>query len=164
MLENRGDDARVSVAFERALSARHLIKQCAESEDVGACVCLAAVALFASNILQRSLNRSLQRETGIGRGVAQSLNRSTVRAPELRQPEVEQLHAALRDHDVRRLQITMNDTVTMGLIERVRDLDPKLQLLLDWKRTAFQALSKRLALEQFHHQEICAVLLTDVVE
>ena len=42
--------------------------------------------------------------------------------PQLRQPEVEQLRAGLRQHDVGRLEIAVDDAVPMRLVERVGDL------------------------------------------
>ena len=52
----------------------------------------------------------------------------------------------------------------MRLVERVGNLDGVLQHLFQRQRTFQQPLRQRLAFEIFHHQEINAVLLADVVE
>jgi len=56
----------------------------------------------------------------------------------------------------------MDDAVSMGLVERVRDLDGILKGVIERKRALLQSVSKRLSFQVLHHQEIDAVLLTDV--
>jgi len=82
----------------------------------------------------------------------------------LRQPEVEQLHARLRHHDVRRLEVAMNDPLAMGLVQRIGDLDPEAQNLGERQWAFAQAFSESLAFEVLHHQVIDAVLAADIVE
>ena len=53
----------------------------------------------------------------------------------LREAEVEQLHAGLRQHHVGGLQVPVHDPLPMGLVQRVRDLDPVPQRLLQRQRT-----------------------------
>ena len=45
------------------------------------------------------------------------------RRPQLRQPEVQQLRAGLRQHDVGGLEIAMDDALAVRLVERVGDLE-----------------------------------------
>ena len=52
-------------------------------------------------------------------------------SPQLCQPEVEQLDARPRQHDVGGLQVAMDDALLVGGGERVGDLDGVLQGLLD---------------------------------
>ena len=55
---------------------------------------------------------------------------------ELRQAEVEQLHARLRQHHVARLQIAVDDAVPMRLVERLGDLDGDSAGLVERQRAA----------------------------
>ncbi len=82
----------------------------------------------------------------------------------LARPEVEQLHARLRDHHVARLQVPVHDPLPVRLVQRVRDLRPVPQRLLERQRALGQAIGKRLALEQLHHQVLDAVRVADVVQ
>ena len=52
-------------------------------------------------------------------------------ARELCQAEVEQLHTRLGQHDVARLQVPMHDPLPMRAVERVGDLDPVTQSLVE---------------------------------
>ena len=81
-----------------------------------------------------------------------------------RQPEVEQLRAALGQHHVTRLQIAMHHVVSMCRIESVRDLNPDLQRLVDRQRAFLQPVGERLTVEQLHHEERRAVVLSYVME
>ena len=81
-----------------------------------------------------------------------------------REAEVHQLRAALRDHDVARLQVAMDEPAPMRPIERVRDLDTQPQHLVRSERPARQARRHRLALDLLEHQEVDAVLSPDVVQ
>ena len=58
----------------------------------------------------------------------------------------------------------MDDAAAMGDVQRIRDLDPAAQHLSERQRSLLQPVSERLSLEQFHHQVVDAVLVTDVVE
>ena len=78
------------------------------------------------------------------------------------QTEVEQLGAALGEHDVGRLQVAMHDAVAMRAGERVADFDPDFQGLLERDGAPLQATAQRLAFEVFHHQEVDLVLVPDV--
>ena len=49
----------------------------------------------------------------------------------LRQPEIEHLCSAFCDHDVRRLQVAMDDSLPVRFVERVGNLDRVLQHLFE---------------------------------
>ena len=85
-------------------------------------------------------------------------------ASEFRQPEVEQLHAALREHHVRRFQIPVNDPSSMRFVECLGDLDRDLQCLVDLDRTSSDLLVERLAFEVLHDEVVGPVLMPHVVE
>src|SRR6185369_317774 len=74
--------------------------------------------------------------------------------------EIEELRPRLRDHHVRRLQIAMDNMLTMCLVQRVGDLGAVPQNLGQRHRSAAQALLDRLAVEQLQYQ----VVVTDVVQ
>ena len=86
------------------------------------------------------------------------------RAPGLGQPEVEQLGARLRQHDVARLQIAVDDAGTMRAIERGCDLRCTGERLVERQCAARQARGEGLALEVLHHQEAHAILSAHVVQ
>ena len=82
----------------------------------------------------------------------------------LGQPEVEQLRARLRQHDVARLQIAMHNAVPVRLVERVRNLNPVTDRLLHGERSFLESPGERLPLEIFHDQEGHALVVADVIE
>jgi hypothetical protein len=49
----------------------------------------------------------------------------------LRQAEVQQLRSALRQHDVAGLEIAMDDSFPMGLVQRIGDLRSVAQHLIE---------------------------------
>src|SRR5205814_670941 len=67
-------------------------------------------------------------------------------------------------HHVTGLQIAMHHVVSMCRIESVRDLNPDLQRLVDRQRAFLQPVGERLTVEQLHHEERRAVVLSYVVE
>ena len=79
-------------------------------------------------------------------------------------PEVEQLRARFRQHDVGRLQIAVDDSLPVGVGECTGDLDREAQDLIERQRTSAQALREGFSLEMLHHDELNAALLADVVE
>jgi len=80
------------------------------------------------------------------------------------QTEIEQLGAALRDHDVARFQIAMNDPGAMGLVECLRDLASVPEYVCQWQRATRVAVREGVPLDELHDQIIDSVLMTDVVE
>ena len=87
---------------------------------------------------------------------------------QLGQAEVQQLRlrralssrAGLREHDVGRLEITMDDAVAVRGCQRIGDLRAQFEHLRERQRPLAQALGKRLAVEVLHHQKVdglCAV-------
>ena len=76
----------------------------------------------------------------------------------LREAEVQQLGARLRQHDIRRLQIAMDDARAVGLVERVADVDRVAQGVGRRQRTAGQLLGERLAFEILEHEKTNRVI------
>src|SRR5207249_8096652 len=88
------------------------------------------------------------------------LETTFLRPNQLRQPEVEQFRRPFpRDHDVRRLQVAVQDAAPMRGFERADDRQRKTQGLFDGHRPV-----QRLALDIFEHQVARADVmnLTDV--
>ncbi len=80
------------------------------------------------------------------------------------EPEVHQLCARLGQHDVRRLQIAMNDALLMRLLQGLCDFCSNLQNLIKRQHAFRQTLSESLAFEILHDQEVGAILRADVVK
>ena len=81
----------------------------------------------------------------------------------LRQPEIQQLGAALGEHDITRLQIAVNHAMPMGLIQRVCDLNAVTKRLIDWERPLCNARRQILALQIFHDEIVEAIMRANVV-
>ena len=90
---------------------------------------------------------------------------SDVRAgSHFRQPEIENLRVpAIRDEEVRGLDVAMDDPCGVCGLQRVGDLDRKQQQHVDVDRAASDSMLQRHALEELHDDEGVAVLLADVV-
>ena len=58
----------------------------------------------------------------------------------------------------------MHDAGTVCLVERVGDLDCRLQRLLGLQRPASQAVRQRLTLEVFEHEVVDAALMAHVIQ
>src|SRR5437868_5830554 len=82
-----------------------------------------------------------------------------------RQPEVQNLCVpTLRNEDVGRLDVTMDDASGMSGIERVRDLDAEIEHRFDLQRFAVDGVPECLPLQQFHSDEGSPISLVDVVD
>ena len=77
--------------------------------------------------------------------------------------EVEKFGARPGQHDVARLQIPMNDSLTVRLIQCIGDLFGVTQCLRDRQRTFAKAIGQGFTLNEFHNKERHAVLLAYVV-
>src|SRR5262249_36548646 len=61
-------------------------------------------------------------------------------------------------------QVPVHDSLAVGLVQSVRDLDPVAQRLLERRRALDQSLRQRLPFQILHDQVLDAVLVADVVE
>ena len=163
-LQDRGDQRRVALGFERLLAGGHLVEDGAEGEQVGASVGLLPLELLGRHVLERAHHRALRRERmAHGRRMAQAAWGGTGWSL-AGEPEVEQLRPRLGDHDVPGLEVSMDDPRPVGAVERVGDLDPVAEHVRDGERAALEARRQRLPLQQLHDQVVHAVLVPDVVE
>ena len=58
----------------------------------------------------------------------------------------------------------MHDALAMGLFQSVRDLDPVAERFLEWQGALLQSVGEGLPFEVLHHQEVHALLSSDVVK
>ena len=82
----------------------------------------------------------------------------------LRQAKVEQLDPGLRQHHVSGLQVSVDDSLPVRTIQRVGDLDPVTQRLLERQRTLRQTTRQSLPVQVFHDEVLDTVLIAHVVE
>src|SRR5262249_59798606 len=87
------------------------------------------------------------------------------RLDELGEPEIQDLHAAVRgEEDVLGFEVAVDDPLVMSRGEAVRDAERVLDELALRQPAASQALPQRLSFEQLRNDEGCAVLGADVVD
>ena len=156
VLQDRADQARLALAVERLLPRRHLVEDRAEREDVAPRVGLAALELLGRHVLERPEDRPLLREV-LRRGHRRQGRRAGAvrgRREDLRETEIQQLRAALREHDVPRLEVPVHDTLPVRLVERVGDLHPDRQELVQSHRPLREAGHERLALDELHDEDM----------
>src|SRR5205085_6070634 len=72
--------------------------------------------------------------------------------------------AALREHDVGRLQIAMDDSFAVRAVERRRDLDAVAKDLIERQRSFAQSIGERFAVEELHDEKVHAVVEANVVQ
>ena len=87
-------------------------------------------------------------------------------ADELRQAEVDDLDLPFAgEHQVRRLDVAVDDSGAVGFGESLRHLDGNVERVVDGKRSARDALFQSLALVVGHDEiELAVVRLADVVD
>ena len=84
---------------------------------------------------------------------------------ELGDAEVEHLRLPAAGHeDVRGLDVAVDDAAGMRGVEGVGDLDPELEHAVERQRPARDLVLQRAAVEQFHDDELLALVLADVVD
>ena len=169
------------VALECSRPGQHFVDHRAEREQIASGVELLPQDLFRRHITERPENRPISghvhivgpgRRGSVGfaraRGAAGcdlGLRKTEIRVPaQFREPEIEQLHAARREHDVRGLQIPVHDAVAMRVVERAGDLHRIRKCLVHRHSPGRQSGGECFAAEILHHEEIDLVLTPDVVQ
>jgi len=149
--------------FEGAASGDHLVENAAEAEEVAACVGFRALQKFGGHVLKGSDDGALLGERGHGCG-----KRSQIHGRRGRRKSADRLRrnrhlrfgqakspstcATFSQHDVRRLQIAMDDALLMRLLQGLSDFGSNLQDLIERQRAFSQALGEGLAFEILHDQ------------
>ncbi len=86
------------------------------------------------------------------------------RGSQLRQPKIKNLCViALRHKNVGRLDVPVNDSLSVRGVQCISNLNPELQQFFDVQRFARDALLQRVALQQFHHDVGLAILLANLM-
>ncbi len=84
---------------------------------------------------------------------------------DLRQSEIEDLCVtALGHEDIGGLDIAMDDSLTMGRVQRIGDLNGERQYGFELNRPSRDEMLERDAVEEFHGDKRLAVLLANVVD
>ena len=84
---------------------------------------------------------------------------------QLRQTKIQDLDvAALGYKDVRRLDVTVNDSLAVGGAESIRNFDPPFKDVVERQRFAGDAMLEGGAVHEFHGDKRLAVLLADLVD
>ena len=175
------DQRRPARAGEGLPARRHFVEHDTEGEDVRARIGFVPFELFGRHVLERPEDRPFLREVraphhrwqgcdiGSCHGMLPSrrlLPSGRVERPLecLRQTEVEELHSRLREHHVARLQVAVDDSLPVRLVERVRDLDSEAKHLLRRESSPGEAILERLPLEELHDEVLDPAFAPDVVE
>ena len=154
-VEDAIEDDRGRVAREALAAGRHLVEHDPERKQVGPWVQIFAARLLGRHVCDGAdggaddAREMLGARFEDGVGPAQALR---VRG-ELGQPEVQHLHLpAPGDEDVRRLDVAVQDPVSMRGVEGVGHLHGDVEQGTELEGPAVQSLVERLALEQLHGQ------------
>ena len=89
---------------------------------------------------------------------------TSVGSTEFGEAEVEQRCASRREHDVGRLQIAMDDSMEVRVIERAADLDGISERFVERHSPILQPRCQRFTLEVLHDEEIDLTMTPDVEE
>ena len=119
-------------AAKRRLAGHHLVHHDPEREDVAASVDHFAARLLGRHVGRRPDHRAHHRQgAGVGRLLIGGAHRV-----QLRNPEVEDLgNPPLGQHDIGRLQITVDDAGRVRRSQRIGDLPRGTDRLFRWQRS-----------------------------
>src|SRR5450631_273131 len=177
-LQNRRRDRDLALTLKRPPPRDHLVKHATEAEDVAARVRLIPLQHFGGHELKRAHDGALLRESSRRPGQRRQVHRrggrsqrprmarsaSPQQCDRLRQTEIQQLGARRRQHDVSRLQIAMHNARPVRFLQRIADLHPALQRLLQGQWPLPQPGVQTLPLHILHHQIRGSVLAAHVVQ
>ena len=162
LLQDRRDRVARRVPLERPLAREHLVQDRSEREDVRAVIHGQAAHLLGRHVAHRAHHRPRLRVARARRRVRLLLRSNGLRL--LRQPEVQDLDVAvLRDEQVVRLQIPVDDPLLVGGGEALDHLQCVVDGLSLRDRTRVELASQRLALQQLRHRVGRPVLGSEIV-
>src|SRR5882724_7169391 len=141
----------------------HFVKDYAETPDIGAFINRRAVRLLRRHITNGSQDRPQVGLNQQHRFVCRDRHRQFLFG-KLCNPKVEHFHVSVRpEHDVLRLDVTMNNSRLMGGSERTGHLDSDISSFTDLHSSAHQTLTQRLTFDQFAGDVMNRVILADLV-
>ncbi len=164
VLENGGNQTCLALPVKGLFPGEHLVEHGAKREDIGTSVSLLAFQLLGRHVLERAQDRALHGQARRRRRQHRHATTRRTWRSTLCEAEVEELRSGLRQHDVPRLQISMDDAGTMGFVERVCDLHGVPQREVEGKCASAESIRERLAFQIPHDQEVDAIVMTDVME
>ena len=138
--------------------------QLSECKDVGPSVRFFPFHLLGCHVLERADDHAVAGQFRLLQGHLGQSCRERRRARLLRQAKVQELGAALGQHDVRGLKIAMRDPQLVRFGQRARNLCRVSQSLLRRQRPPDEPLFQRFAFQVLHDQKIHAVLMANVME
>jgi hypothetical protein len=98
-------------------------------------------------------------------GLSRCCSTSDGRRKDLRQPEVEHLRlTSIRDEDVRRLDVAVDDPFQVRGVERVGDLDAKIEHGFNFQWLSGNPMPERLPLKQFHGDEASSIRFVNLMD
>ena len=146
-------------ADERAFAGRQLVQQHAEREQVGAVIDGRALQLLRRHVRHRPDDGAFGRQRGGARAdVGLAVGAEQAAGRQLRQPEVEHLHAPFRrDHHVGGFQVAVDDALLVRGGERIGERDADFADLRDGQPSGPHPQAEAVALHQLHRDEADAV-------
>jgi hypothetical protein len=158
--EDSADDGSYGRAVEWQLAADHLVQHDAKRELIAAVVEVIARELFGRHVMRRADDHA-------GPGLRCEWSGCFLplgRREGLREAEVENLDQLVAgDHDVRRLDVTVDDSGGMRFGQSVGDLRRKANDAVDRHRTVGDDVAQRPPVDELHRDVRRAVLLGNVV-
>src|SRR5580704_11777973 len=169
-VQDRLEDDGLTVSPEYQLAGGHLVENRSEGEKIGA-----GVQLFRTGLLRRHVRNGAEPGTRAGQVLLidsardcvrhRSFARRTYRRPDLRQTEVENLGvAAFGDENVSGFDVAVHYAFGVRGVERVGDLDGQRKYQPGFHRLSADAVLQRQAIQELHHDERLAFMLSNLVD
>jgi hypothetical protein len=152
---------------ERQHSRCHLIQNCAKGKQIAARVQILALGLFGRHVGNRSYRHPrtgqllfVDRE----RHDVHRRARRTAYRRNFRQPEVQYLGVApFRNKNIGGLDVPVNDSLHVGRVERIGNLDSQREDRFEFHGTAGDPVFQRRAVQKLHRNVGLLAALADVV-
>ncbi len=127
LVENRVEERCRGVSAKRKRTGSHFVQDGAKRKEISA-----GVEFFAQCLLRRHIGDRTQGASGAGQVFFRDRRRGAGffwhKGTHLRQAEVEDLGvAAIRDEEIRRLDVAVNNALSVGGIESVGDFDAEVE-------------------------------------
>ncbi len=168
LVQDRVEQRRRRRPLERLRAGAHLVEDHAKGKQIGARVERLPERLLRRHVRNRAERRARAGQVALRRGRRRrgqgGFGRRLEVRQHLRQTEVEHLGVTAPGHeDVGRLDVAMDDARSVRGVERVGNLDPKLDQLFERHRPVADPVFQRLAFEKLHRDEPLPAVLADLV-